>query len=195
LDGLAVGHPVYNRYRSDIATLFPGYANSNGAVGFFMIDTTQLKNKVHTISWSVTDNGNRTDGIGSRYFTVFNAGGGGVAAPEDPPTPESLAGPVQLRSGYDVNAPAAVIAPADSGSYALEMEQSGRIELSLGATTGHQIVGQETAELPLGSTLKAGVFYWQPPLGFFGKYELVFEREDGSQIHTRVNIVPKRYSR
>jgi hypothetical protein len=38
------------------------------------------------------------------------------------------------------------------------------------------------------------VFYWQPPLGFFGKYELVFEREDGSQIHTRVNIVGKRYS-
>jgi uncharacterized repeat protein (TIGR01451 family) len=194
LDGVAVGHPIYNRYRSDIATLFPGYANSNGAVGFFYIDTTQLKNKVHTISWSVTDNGSRTDGIGSRYFNVFNVGGGGVAAPEDPPTPESLAGPVQLRSGYDVNAPASVIAPDDTGSYAVEMEQSGRIELSLGATKGYQIVGHEAAELPLGSTLKAGVFYWQPPLGFFGKYELLFEREDGSQIHARVNISPKHYS-
>jgi uncharacterized repeat protein (TIGR01451 family) len=194
LDGVAVGHPVYNQFRSDIATLFPGYANSNGAVGFFFIDTTQLKNKVHTISWSVTDNGARVDGIGSRYFNVFNAGGGGVAGPEDPPTPESLAGPVQLRSGYDVNAPAVVISPDDTGSYAVEMDQSGRIELSLGATKGYQIVGQEAAELPLGSTLKAGVFYWQPPLGFFGKYELVFEREDGSQIHTRVNIVPKHYS-
>jgi len=142
----------------------------------------------------VTDNGARTDGIGSRYFNVFNAGGGGVAAPEDPPTPESVAGPVQLRSGYDTNAPASVIAPDDTGAYTLEMEQSGRIELSLGATKGYQIVGHEAAELPLGSTLKAGVFYWQPPLGFFGKYELVFEREDGSQIHTRVNIVGKRYS-
>jgi uncharacterized repeat protein (TIGR01451 family) len=88
LDGVAVGHPVYNQYRSDIATLFPGYANSNGAVGFFFIDTTQLKNKVHTISWSVTDNGARVDEIGSRYFNVFKAGGGGVAAPEDPPKPE-----------------------------------------------------------------------------------------------------------
>jgi len=194
LDGVAVGHPVYNRFRSDIATLFPGYNNSNGAVGFFFIDTTLLKNKVHTISWSVTDNGARTDGIGSRYFNVFNAGGGGVAAPEDPPTPESVAGPVQLRSGYDTNGPASVIAPDDTGAYTLEMEQSGRIELLLGATKGYQIVGHEAAELPLGSTLKAGVFYWQPPLGFFGKYELVFEREDGSQIHTRVNIVGKRYS-
>jgi hypothetical protein len=101
---------------------------------------------------------------------------------------------VQLRSGYDVNAPAAVIAPDDTGSYAVEMEQSDRIELSLGATRGYQIVGHEAAELPLGSTLKAGVFYWQPPLGFFGKYDLVFEREDGSQIHTRVNISPKHYS-
>jgi hypothetical protein len=45
--------------------------------------------------------------------------------------------------------------------------------------------------LPLGSSLKAGVFYWQPPLGFLGKYELVFERPDGSQIRTYVSIAPK----
>ncbi len=36
LDGVAVGHPVYNQYRSDIATLFPGLANSNGAVGLLL---------------------------------------------------------------------------------------------------------------------------------------------------------------
>ena len=52
LDGVAVGHPVYNQFRSDIATLFPGLANSNGAVGFFYIDTTKLTNSVHTISWN-----------------------------------------------------------------------------------------------------------------------------------------------
>ncbi|HNX98408.1 MAG TPA: hypothetical protein PKK12_12075, partial [Candidatus Aminicenantes bacterium] len=32
VDGSPLGHPVYNLYRSDIATLFPGYANSDGAV-------------------------------------------------------------------------------------------------------------------------------------------------------------------
>jgi len=42
VDGAAVGQPVYNQYRSDIATLFPGYANTNGAVGFYSINTGTL---------------------------------------------------------------------------------------------------------------------------------------------------------
>ena len=73
VDGITLGHPSYNQFRSDIAALFPGLANSNGAVGFFYIDTTMLANGLHTISWVVTDNAGHTDGIGSRYFTVFNS--------------------------------------------------------------------------------------------------------------------------
>ena len=72
VDGVALGHPTYNQYRSDIATLFPGYANSNGAVGFFAIDTRALANGMHSIAWSVTDGLGRTEGIGSRYFWVRN---------------------------------------------------------------------------------------------------------------------------
>ena len=34
IDGVVVGHPSYGHFRADIAALFPGYANSNGAVGF-----------------------------------------------------------------------------------------------------------------------------------------------------------------
>ncbi len=49
IDGVPVGHPTYNQFRSDIATLFPGRTNSGGAVGFFTIDTTTLSNGVHTI--------------------------------------------------------------------------------------------------------------------------------------------------
>ena len=56
VDGVPFGHPVYNNYRSDIATLFPGYANSNGAIGYYILDTTTLANGIHTIAWSVTDN-------------------------------------------------------------------------------------------------------------------------------------------
>ncbi len=78
VDGLPLGHPVYNNYRADIATLFPGYANSNGAVGVFSLDTTGYSNGLHTIEWSATDSGGNTDGIGSRYFTVQNLG----SAPE-----------------------------------------------------------------------------------------------------------------
>ena len=40
IDGSPIGPPAYGYYRSDIATFFPGYANSNGAVGYKILDTT-----------------------------------------------------------------------------------------------------------------------------------------------------------
>jgi Viral BACON domain len=43
VDGVAVGSPSYNHYRSDIATIFPGLANSDGAVGFKILDTTSCR--------------------------------------------------------------------------------------------------------------------------------------------------------
>jgi hypothetical protein len=72
VDGNLLGTAQYNLPRSDIQTLFPGYTNTDGAIGFFSIDTTQLTNGVHTIFWIVTDDHGRSDGIGSRYFTVAN---------------------------------------------------------------------------------------------------------------------------
>ena len=84
VDGVLVGHPVYNNFRSDIASLFPGYTNTNGAVGFFSLDTRTLANGVHTIAWVVRDNAGNASGIGSRYFTVFNATGASfVSAPKE----------------------------------------------------------------------------------------------------------------
>ncbi len=83
VDGISIGNPVYNLARCDVDQLFPGYANSGstncalngtspGPVGYFMLDTTQLTDGVHTIAWSVTDNAGKAQGIGSRYFTVEN---------------------------------------------------------------------------------------------------------------------------
>ena len=72
VDGAVRGHPTYDNFRSDIARLFPGYANSNGAVGYFRLDTTTLADGVHTIAWVVRDNAGNASGIGSRYFTVSN---------------------------------------------------------------------------------------------------------------------------
>jgi hypothetical protein len=54
--------------------LFPGYANSSGAAGYFYLDTRAYKNGVHTIQWVATDDAGNTDGIGSRYFTIQNTG-------------------------------------------------------------------------------------------------------------------------
>jgi hypothetical protein len=72
IDGTQRGTAVYDAPRSDIAALFPGYNNTGGPVGAFTIDTTTLANGVHTIFWVVTDDQARTDGIGSRFFTVLN---------------------------------------------------------------------------------------------------------------------------
>jgi hypothetical protein len=175
LDGVAVGHPTYNQFRSDIASLFPGLANSNGAVGFYYIDTTQLTNGLHTISWNVVDNAGRSDGIGSRYLTVTNTGAGNVPAVDQPIEPSHIT--------------------ADAaGVYSISIEELDRIELSVGATHGALLRNDERKPLPVGSTLKAGHFYWQPGPGFLGEYNLLFERADSTLVRVRVNIKPKSYA-
>lgn len=177
VDGVAMGHPVYNQYRSDIAAFFPGLANSNGAVGFFYLDTTKLTNGVHTISWVVYDNQGRGDGIGSRYFTVQNSGGENVPAQDqEEPIDASAIGPGEAaHSGRAIER-------------TIEIGELGRIELAVGAARGHLDSNGERAPLPAGSTLKGGVFYWQPGPGFKGEYPLVFERFDGTQFRLRVKI-------
>jgi Beta-propeller repeat len=73
IDGVAQAmHPTYNQFRSDIATLFPGLRNSQGAIGFFSIDTTKLSNGIHSIDWVATDSASHGGGIGSRNFFVQN---------------------------------------------------------------------------------------------------------------------------
>jgi hypothetical protein len=72
VDGIPRGTPTYNIYRSDIATLFPGYANSSGAVFNYILNSLSYPNGLHSIAVSVTDNLGRTEGIGSRYFWVQN---------------------------------------------------------------------------------------------------------------------------
>jgi sugar lactone lactonase YvrE len=167
IDGVLGGHPTYNQNRSDIATLFPGLCNSNGAVGFFYIDTTTLANGVHTISWVVYDNQGRGDGIGSRYFTVQNAGN--IAAPQESALAALKASPRQGRP------------------YIIEVEELDRIELDLGAISSEP--------LPVGSTLKNGVFYWQLGPGFLGEYQFRFTRPDGSSALVQVKVHPKSYNR
>jgi hypothetical protein len=191
IDGQVVGHPTYGNLRADIASLFPGYKNSNGAIGFFHINTTTLPNGVHTISWNVFDDLQRGEGLGSRYFNVLNTGGGPVSAPEDV-IPETAAKEgVQLRHG--LNRRLRPIDPDSNGDYSVTMEEVGHIELHLGAVSGSMVVQGEPQSLPTGSTLKGGVFYWQPGPGFLGEYKMQFERPDGSRIPVHVKIVPKRF--
>lgn len=74
IDGIDKGHPTYNLFRSDIAGFFPGYVNSNGSMARFYLDTTAYQTGYHSIFWIASDNAGNADGIGSRFFTIENAG-------------------------------------------------------------------------------------------------------------------------
>jgi len=191
IDGAPVGHPTYDQPRSDIASLFPGYKNSMRAVGFFHLDTTTLANGVHTISWNVVDDLGRGEGLGSRYFNVLNAGS--VAVPEDVIDESAAREGVRVRHVLEGDRPPEPVTPDADGGYSVTMEEVGHIELHLGAVTGNMLVAGDAQTLPTGSTLKGGVFYWQPGPGFLGEYKMQFERPDGTRVSVRVNILPKRY--
>jgi hypothetical protein len=97
IDGVKKGHPHYNKYRKDIAELFPDYANSNGAAGYFYVDTSVFANGVHTISWTATDSDENTDGIGSRYFTIDNTSGSYRIKANDSPQNHKDSPPVSIQ--------------------------------------------------------------------------------------------------
>jgi len=84
LGNLAAAPNFYNAFRPDISGAFPGLNNSGapgagGPVGLFYLNTLTYANGVHTIQWVAFDNGGAGDGIGSRYFSIINAG---VAPPK-----------------------------------------------------------------------------------------------------------------
>ncbi len=176
VDGEDLGHPVYDIYRSDIASFFPGYANSNGAAAYFYFDTTAYTNGVHTIAWTAEDNAGNSDGIGSRYFTIQNPGtsrehgawsmeegawgmghGGGVP------------GPVGIIKGYEKNVEPEKMIPNENGLIHITIKELERLEIHFFDSRPN------ISPLPIGSTLdmKRGIFYWQPGPGFLGTFELV----------------------
>jgi len=214
VDGVSVGQVSYNHYRSDIATLFPGLANSNGAVGFKMIDTTALTNGLHTIVWTAGDSAGGYSGLGSRFFRVSNAGGAITAgaasrlvAAEAALTHRRFASPEAIaatpvdraaivgRRSWDPEAPWRAYAVGASGRAVIRGEELDRFELRLGEHageryTGYVRVGPDLATLPVGSRLEAttGVFTWAPGVGFVGAYDLVFVRWAGARAVARQDV-------
>ena len=146
VDGVDVGTADYNHARSDIQALFPGFNNTNGAVGFRILDTTSLTNGLHTISWTVTDNAGAIEGIGSRFFTVAN----GVAAVTAAASSAHVASrcrwrlpldttPLVGRRGWDLEAPYGLFGAGASGVTVIRSEEVNRVELQLGAGDVHRL--------------------------------------------------------
>jgi hypothetical protein len=162
IDGVPVGHPTYNNNRADIAALFPGRSNSSGAVGYYQFDTTTLANGVHTIAWSVTDDGGNVEGIGSRFFTVLNGGttssltldtsssiqaaaGGGAEVLRSADTGTAIGSPAQsiaalpasnvpvyTRSGFDPSASIDLVQTDANGVSHVTTREASRFALTLG---------------------------------------------------------------
>jgi hypothetical protein len=194
VDGVNIGHPTYNLYRSDIATFFPGYANSNGAVGFFTLDTTKYTDGIHTINWLASDNAANTDGIGSRFFTVLNAAQSAAVLSVNSDSTELLPGygPVSVKKGFNDNIEPTEIHPDEKGMINIEIKELERVEIHFNEGSTSNL-----SPLPIGSTLdtEKGVFYWQPCAGFIGDYEFVFVTKDPSgsttQKKIQIRILPK----
>ena len=175
IDGVLQGTVTYNNLRADVQALFPSYANSAGAGGYRVIDTTALTNGLHTIAWSVRDNLSRVDGVGSRYFTVLNGVTG--ARPTTQPAQSARAaarvdktpGRPMVRTGWDTESELRELGP-------LAVEELERIEIILpaGDWVAYERVAGERRSLPVGSRLDAttGRLTWQLGPGFLGNYEL-----------------------
>jgi hypothetical protein len=213
VDGVNLGHPTYNIFRSDIANLFPEYSNSSGAAGYFTLDTTTYENGVHTIQWTATDSAGNTDGIGSRYFTIENSGAGSQQSLVNgkgslvishwslgdkrlSAIPINYHEPVIMKKGCGGNLISKEIYPGSNGIITVEISELGRVEINFGSPglMGFQVIGDQLKPLPIGSFIdrEKGIFYWQPGVGFYGIYEFVFIKADGTdQRKLRVKILPK----
>jgi hypothetical protein len=207
VNGVKLGTGSYNKYRGDIASLFPGYANSDGAMATFNFDTTAYANGIHSIYWIATDNDGNVDGIGSRFFIVQNTGGSARAAQGagSMKSMEQGAGsrekrvtclePVDVIKGYARDVEPRMLYPDDNGMITIEINELERLEIHLERSpqssfySGYHVVGNRFMPLPIGSTLDPGkgIFYWAPGPGFVGHYELVFMDSHENRLK-RVNI-------
>ncbi|UCH96041.1 MAG: hypothetical protein JSV88_04105 [Candidatus Aminicenantes bacterium] len=205
VDGVNLGHPTYNINRSDIAALFPGYANSNGAAGYFMLDTTQYRDGIHTIQWTAADFAGNTDGIGSRYFTVQNAGTGNGSTStstqrktavrfigELSGIPFDRFNPIRVKTGYHQYTTPQTLSPDRKGIITVETRELAPIEIHFPGKTWY------ASPLPVGSTLNSseGIFYWQPGPAFLGNYTFEFLVKQGipgklERKTVKIEILPK----
>ena len=213
IDGIDVGHPSFGAQRSDISSIFPGYANSNSSAGNYFLNSNEFSNSMHTISWNVYDNQGHGDGIGSRYFHIQN---GALAAGADVPPelrqvlPEARS--LQMRTArVKRTAPSATNYPAFRQSFdpgaklipvrqagegilePIELKELGRLELHLPGGQSWSAafrVGDESRALPIGSTFDAegGIFYWQLGPAFLGDFSLEFHSSDGTILPVLVRV-------
>jgi len=167
-------------------TRFRNLDAGRGAIGAFLLDTTTMTNGLHTIAWSVTDSLGRTEGVGSRFFTVLNptapvADGSTVSArPAAARAARRAASPplaVLGRTGFDLASPFTAMRADDAGVYHVRLPEFGRLELQFSAAIdGAALEAGDGAlrPLPVGARVDGTQFGWMPPVGYVGVYRMSF---------------------
>lgn len=220
IDGQNIGTTHYNIYRLDIATLFPGYANSNGALAYLDFDTTAYESGVHTIQWAATDNAGNRDGVGSRYFSIQNYGYNSQSTSKTITASISAGGktlhrfsdlleiplertaPIKMTIGYKKDVKPRTIPANKDGIIHITAPQDERIVLDLSQPhvrfySGYMKVNHQLRPLPPGASIdtKDGILYWQPGPASFGKYQLVFiltgKTGKSSRKEVTIETIPK----
>src|SRR5439155_14639459 len=86
---------VYGDARTDIAGAFPGFSNTAAAGGHYIFDWSTLTTGAHTIGWLITDDCNRADGVGSRFFNVTS---GTKLLADVPPNSRAIDAPTMVSA-------------------------------------------------------------------------------------------------
>jgi hypothetical protein len=212
VDGVAVGSPGGWNQRADLTAAFPNYPGIRTALGVYGLNTTSYANGLHTIVWVVTDSAGVQEGVGSRFFSIFNTGAAVTEAAMRPVGPDlgrrlgelvdrTSAEPVLMRAGFNLTKATQPISPGFSGRRHVRATERDRVEIRLprgaagsrdGEYAGYQLVNGHLRELPTGSSFdpERGAFYWQPGLGYLGDYDFVFVRtlNDGSRERIPVRV-------
>lgn len=210
VEGQKNGLATFDQVRTDVAVLFPGYANSRAAGGFFSINALHYPNGLHSLQRVVQDTGGNREGVGSRYFYVLNSPrilGEEAASPDMEMTTENLESlraipdwpddPPPFRRGFSENALWMASQAGKSGKPGLafmSVRELERIEINLGCNfksiRGYSLDSEGLGLLPVGSALDVenGLFCWQPGAGFLRKYSLVFVVTDGNDQNWKQRV-------
>lgn len=224
VDSVFLGNIDYDLYRADIADSFPEYLNKDGAIGHFLLDTTQFTNGVHNIGWLVQDNAGNMDGIGSRFFEIQNLGGASAADISTSVTNlgHDSSGRLDIQAVLDEEKSQGRVISSAQGHFRphfpldtrpspknpnlieIEVQEMDRMVVNLQSSANKGIVGwgsDVSKALPIGSTLdqEKGIFYWMPGPGFLGKHVLHFAASDsvfhGDPVTVVIHIIPRKYKK
>ncbi len=187
--------------RSSNPTRFRNLDAARGAIGAYVLNTNTLSNGLHTISWSVVDSAGRTEGVGSRFFTVSNGAplapsvtfagaedSGRLLATELDARPVGTEA-VWGRTGFDPRQTWQPMPLDAQGERRVLLPEMGRLDLWLGAPVdrAYLLANGTLRSLPPGSNLTGANFTWAPGPGLVGTYALVFLRGD-ERIDVHVTI-------